>query len=194
MLSGTPSQIPPAIPFSCLVKQAEGTGSFGPFTCCLARCNHPVMKTTWHTPFSEDCGNPKQATDYQTIVSNSHSSRAGSLSAHSNRGALPQKSWAVPHWSTGAPNSVRIPATAGNQGYLKLLRKAEYANWNGQPVEQSSHSPRLPSMTESRTERWVLRLLGVVAIATAGYAIIDSSWLFESWASFARWARFAIGV
>jgi hypothetical protein len=91
------------------------------------------------------------------------------------------------------PNSLRIPPTPENRSYLKLLRTAEATRWTEQPTQEDTRTLRLASVTESVTETWLLRILGIVALTAAAYAIINVSWLFDSWTALAKWTELAIG-
>jgi hypothetical protein len=95
---------------------------------------------------------------------------------------------------TGLPNSIRIPTTPENQRYLKLLREAEQARWRTTDAQDDVLTTRLPSVKDSRTERWLMRFVGVISLAAVGYAVMDSTRLVESWPAFAEWVKFAIGA
>jgi len=94
----------------------------------------------------------------------------------------------------GLPNSIRVPPTSDNQDYLRLLRRAEVAEWNKARLHVSVPSTSLPSAGYSRTEDWMLRMVSVISLATVGYVIMNSAWLVESWSAFTEWVKFALGA
>jgi hypothetical protein len=96
---------------------------------------------------------------------------------------------------TGFPNSIRVPATAANRSYLRLLRNAEESQWktSGAPVNEATHDTRLPSAIDFRAEAWLMRIMGTISLVALAYAGMVSFQLAESWAGFVNWVRFVVG-
>jgi hypothetical protein len=103
---------------------------------------------------------------------------------------------------TLTPNtSLRVPVLPQNWAYLRALRQAELAAWNGPTRPARTAAATNPSLAQSVAEvsRWdvkersVYGLIAVLAIAAAGYGLWSSLQFTTHWTTFVQFVRQLVG-